>query len=50
MNLAGRIAIVTGASGDIGSATVRALAAEGTPWLAAPAGEINVLGRLVGKD
>jgi NAD(P)-dependent dehydrogenase (short-subunit alcohol dehydrogenase family) len=50
MKLAGKVAIVMGASGDIGSATVRALAAEGAHLvLAAPAGEINVLGRLAGE-
>jgi NAD(P)-dependent dehydrogenase (short-subunit alcohol dehydrogenase family) len=50
VKLAGKVAVVTGASGDIGSATVRALAAQGANVvLAAPAGEINVLGRLVGE-
>lgn len=44
MNLNGRVAIVVGASGDIGSATVRAFAAAGTHVvLAAPASEIPAM-------
>ncbi len=47
MNLAGKVAIVTGASGDIGSATVRALAAHGAHVvLAAPENEAAILDRL----
>jgi NAD(P)-dependent dehydrogenase (short-subunit alcohol dehydrogenase family) len=44
LKLPGRVAIVVGASGDIGSATVRAFAAAGTHVvLAAPASEIHLL-------
>jgi len=47
VKLAGKVAIVTGASGDIGSATVRALAAQGAHVvLAAPANEAAILDRL----
>ncbi|HZY97128.1 MAG TPA: SDR family NAD(P)-dependent oxidoreductase [Candidatus Cybelea sp.] len=50
MKLRGRVAIVTGASGDIGSATVRAFAAAGAHVvLAAPVGEIHVLDRLASE-
>lgn len=46
----GRVAIVTGASGDIGSATVRALAAAGAHVvLAAPIGEIAALNQLAAE-
>jgi NAD(P)-dependent dehydrogenase (short-subunit alcohol dehydrogenase family) len=45
--LAGRVAIVTGATGSIGSATVRAFARRGTNLvLAAPASELHGLERL----
>jgi len=48
--LAGRVAVVTGASGAIGSATVRALAAAGTHVvLAAPACEIHRLDQLAAE-
>jgi len=47
VTLAGKVAIVTGASGDIGSATVRALAAQGADVvLAAPASEAAALEQL----
>lgn len=47
MTLQGKVAIVTGASGDIGSATVRAFATGGAHVvLAAPASEASVLDRL----
>jgi NAD(P)-dependent dehydrogenase (short-subunit alcohol dehydrogenase family) len=50
VELAGRVAIVTGASGDIGSATVRALAAAGAHVvLAAPIGETQALNRLAAE-
>jgi NAD(P)-dependent dehydrogenase (short-subunit alcohol dehydrogenase family) len=45
--LKGRVAIVAGASGDIGSATVRAFAAAGANIvLAAPSSEIHILDQL----
>lgn len=44
MKLAGKVAIVTGASGDIGSATVRAFAAKGVHLaLAAPPSQVHLL-------
>jgi NAD(P)-dependent dehydrogenase (short-subunit alcohol dehydrogenase family) len=50
MNLRGRVVIVTGASGDIGSATVRKFAAAGAHVvLAAPVSEIHVLDQLAGE-
>jgi NAD(P)-dependent dehydrogenase (short-subunit alcohol dehydrogenase family) len=50
VNLSGRVAIVTGASGSIGSATVRLLAASGIHLaLAAPAGELHVLDQLAAE-
>jgi NAD(P)-dependent dehydrogenase (short-subunit alcohol dehydrogenase family) len=50
LNLSGKVAIVTGASGDIGSATVRAFAARGTHVvLAAPMSEIHRLDQLAGE-
>lgn len=50
MNLSGKVAIITGASGSIGSATVRAFAASGTHVvLAAPASEIHVLDQLAAE-
>jgi len=50
LRLQDRVAIVTGASGDIGSATVRAFAAAGAHVvLAAPASEIHVLDQLAAE-
>lgn len=50
MNLSGKVAIITGASGSIGSATVRAFAARGTHVvLAAPPSEIHVLDQLAAE-
>src|SRR5580698_2814556 len=50
MNLDGRVVIVTGASGDIGSATVRAFAAaRAHVVLAAPLSEIHVLDQLASE-
>ncbi|HVA33170.1 MAG TPA: SDR family oxidoreductase [Candidatus Baltobacteraceae bacterium] len=50
MKCSGSVAVVTGASGAIGSATVRALAARGVHLaLAAPAGEMHVLEQLAAQ-
>jgi NAD(P)-dependent dehydrogenase (short-subunit alcohol dehydrogenase family) len=50
LNLSGKVAIVTGASGSIGSATVRAFAACGTHLvLAAPLSEIHLLDQLAAE-
>jgi NAD(P)-dependent dehydrogenase (short-subunit alcohol dehydrogenase family) len=47
LNLSGKVAIITGASGAIGSATVRAFAARGTHLvLAAPLSEVHLLDQL----
>jgi NAD(P)-dependent dehydrogenase (short-subunit alcohol dehydrogenase family) len=50
LKLSGKVAIVTGASGSIGSATVRAFAACGTHLvLAAPLSEIHLLDQLAAE-
>jgi NAD(P)-dependent dehydrogenase (short-subunit alcohol dehydrogenase family) len=50
LNLKDRVAIVTGASGSIGAATVRAFAARGTHLvLAAPLGEVHALDQLAAE-
>lgn len=50
MNVSGKVAIVTGASGSIGSSTVRALAAAGADLtLAAPPSEAHVLDGLAAE-
>lgn len=50
MNVSGKVAIVTGASGSIGSSTVRALAAAGANLtLAAPSNEVHLLDALASE-
>jgi NAD(P)-dependent dehydrogenase (short-subunit alcohol dehydrogenase family) len=50
LNVSGRVALVVGASGDIGSATVRAFAAAGAHVvLAAPASEIHILDQVAAE-
>jgi NAD(P)-dependent dehydrogenase (short-subunit alcohol dehydrogenase family) len=50
VNICGRVAIITGASGGIGSSTVRALAQRGVNVvLAAPAHEVHILDQLAAQ-
>ncbi|HXO17899.1 MAG TPA: SDR family NAD(P)-dependent oxidoreductase, partial [Candidatus Dormibacteraeota bacterium] len=50
MNLRGRVAIIVGASGDIGSTTVRAFAEAGAHVvLAAPASEVHAMDQIAAE-